>query len=117
MLANHDIFKIVGFPAYLDDNISELLVHLLLRALKPLPQIIAHTSSRQERTTGLLGSLDLDQSADVLHGTSHQRCAQHAVGDSRGLLGAILGVEVQEGEVNVSLEMRAEPRGQVGVLY
>jgi hypothetical protein len=44
----------------LGDNVTQLLLHLLLGALEPLPQVVTDAAALQQGAAGLLGSLDLN---------------------------------------------------------
>jgi hypothetical protein len=61
----------------------------------------------------LLGGLDVDQALDILNCATEKGRSQDALGDLGRLFGAFFGVEMQEGEVDVSLEVRAEPGREV----
>lgn len=52
----------------------------------------------------------------VLDGASEKSRADHTLRDLGGFLGAGFGLEVQEGEIDVSLEVRTEPGLEVGTL-
>lgn len=105
-----------GVKTYLCYYITQLLLHLLLSSLKSLPQIIANTATLQQRTARLLGRLDLNEAVDVLDGAAEECSLEDALGDTGGLFAAVFGVHVEEGEVDVALEVRAEPGSQVGAL-
>ena len=48
---------------------------------------------------------------DVLDGAAEQGGSDDAVGDLGGLLGPLFGFDVDEGVVDVALEVRVEPGG------
>jgi hypothetical protein len=50
---------------HLISNVPQLLLNLLLGALKPLPQIIAHTAPLQQHLQRLLCVPDLHYAVDV----------------------------------------------------
>jgi hypothetical protein len=50
---------------YLVNNIPQLLLNLLLRALEPLPQVVAHTAPLQQHLERLLRVPDLHDAMDV----------------------------------------------------
>lgn len=102
-----------GRASHLGHHVAQLILHLLLSALEALPQVVAHAAALQQRAACLLGRLDLDEAVDVLDGAAQEGGAQDALGDLGRLLAAVL---VQECEVDVSLEMRAEPGREVGAL-
>lgn len=52
--------------AHLLHDISQLFFNLLLRALEPLPQIIAHAAPLQQNLKRLLRVPDLHNAVDVL---------------------------------------------------
>jgi hypothetical protein len=53
---------------------------------------------------------------DVLDGAAEKRCADDAVGNLGRLLRALLGLHVQQGQVDVALEMWPEPWCEVCAL-
>lgn len=105
-----------AYSSYLHDHVPQLLFHLLLCAAEPLPQVIAHASPLQERATRSLRGPNLDDAVDVLDGAPQQRCSQNAIGDLWALFRAVLGLEMEEGEIDVALQMRTEPRLEVCAL-
>lgn len=62
----------------------------------------------------MLGSLDVDQALDIFNCASEKGCSQDTVRDPGGLFGALFRIKVQEGKIDVSLEVRAEPGCEVG---
>lgn len=103
----------LSIRTYLGNDVSQFLLHFLLCAQESLPQVIANASPLQKRSARLLGSLDVDQALDILHCATQEGRSQDAIGDPGGLLGAFFGIEMHEGEVDVSLEVRAEPGREV----
>lgn len=105
---------------HLAHDIAQLLLHLLLGTLEPLPQVVAHAALLQQRAARLLGRPELHQAAQVLERPAQQGRADDAVGDGGGLLAAlgagVLGRHVKQRQVDVALQVRAEPRLQVGQL-
>ena len=87
---------------YLLHNIPQLLLNLLLRALKPLPQIIAYTAPLQQDLKCLLRVPDLHNAVDVLCCAAQQRGFQDAVWCFWVFL-------VQQRQVNVALEVLWKP--------
>lgn len=55
----------------------------------------------------------MDQALNVLDRAPEQGGSEDTVGDLGGLFGALFGIEMQQGEVDVALEVRAEPRREV----
>lgn len=53
---------------------------------------------------------------DVLDGAAEQGGTQDALGHLGRLLGAVLRVQVEQRQVDVALQVRREPRSQVGAL-
>ena len=88
---------------HLHYDISELLLHLLLGALEPLPKVIANTAPLEQGRAGSLGGADLDNAVDVLNGAAQECSTQNTVGDLRRLLLALFWFEMEEREVDVSL--------------
>lgn len=99
--------------AYLSNNVSKLFFHFLLSTQESLPKIIAYASPLQKRATRLFGGLDVDQALDILNCASEKGCSQDTVWDLRGLFGTLFGIKMQEGKIDISLEVRAEPGCEV----
>ena len=93
---------LVKSGTYLLHNISQLLLNLLLRALEPLPQIVAHAASLQKNLECLLRVSDLHNAVDVLCCAAQERSFQDAV----WYFGVFL---VQQRQVDVALEVLWEP--------
>jgi hypothetical protein len=74
------------FSTYLLHHIPQLLLNLLFRALKPLPQIIADTSPLQQHLQRLLGVADLHNAVDVLGCAAQVRGEPGFEGGGAGLL-------------------------------
>ena len=95
---------------YLGDHILHLLLHLILRPQTPLPQLIPHAPPRQQRAQRLLPAADRNDAVDVFGGAAQQGGAQDRVRDLEWFFGFRRGlVQVQEGEVDVALEVGREP--------
>lgn len=101
---------------YLRDNISQLLLNLLLSPLETLPQVVTHTALKQQCATGLLGGFEMDQAIDIFDCASKKRCLEDGIGDLGGLFIALFRIHVQKGEVDVALQIGREPGGEVGAL-
>ena len=101
-------------PTHLLNDVAELALHLVLGTLEALPQVVADAAPEQQRAAGLLGRLDLDEALNVFDGAAQERGAEDAVGHARRLFA--VGAEVQQGEVDVALEVGAEPGREVGAL-
>lgn len=102
--------------ADLRDDISQLLSHLSLCPLEALPQVITDAAPLQQGAASLLRVLNLVQTVDILHGAAHEGCPQNTVGNLLCLLASFLTVELEQCVVDVALEVRAEPGGEVGTL-
>lgn len=112
LLQNH---RPAGRPDLIHD-IPHLLLDLLLRQQAPLPQLIAHAPFLQQGSQRLLCVADGDHAADVFGRAPQQRRSQHAFRYGGRFLVAGLGLEVQEREVDVALEVRWEPGFEGGCL-
>lgn len=55
----------------------------------------------------------MDQALNVLDRAPEQGGPEDTVGDLGGLFGALFGIEMQEGKVDVALEVRAKPGREV----
>lgn len=101
---------------HLHDDVTQLLLHLFLGAQEALPQVVADATALEQGAAGLFGGADLDDAVDVLNSAAQQGGADDAVGNLGGLVGAFFRFHVKKREVDVALEVRAEPWGQVGAL-
>lgn len=102
--------------AHLHHDVPQLSLYLLLGARKALEQVVAHAALLQKRRTRLLCAADLDDALDVLDGAADERGAQNALRNLGRLLLAGLGLLVKQRQVDVLLEVLAEPRLEIGLL-
>ena len=87
--------------AHLEHNVAQLLLHFLLSALVALPQVVAYAASLKHKNARALGTAQLHNAVDVRYGAAHEGGTQHTVGD--------LGVQVEERQVYIALQVVAEP--------
>ena len=107
-----------GGTTYLSHHIPHLVLDFLLRHQEPLPQLIAHAPFLEEGGQSLLRASDCQHAVDVFGCAPQQRRPQDALGYGGRFLvaGAGLGLEVQEREVDVALEVGWEPGFEGGCL-
>jgi hypothetical protein len=107
----------MGQGTDLGNNIAHLILHLLLGALEALPQVVADTAALEEHGQGLfLGSQGHD-ALDIFCCAAEERGFQDGFWDGGGFLflgGGGGGLKVEEGEVDVALEVCWEPWFQGG---
>lgn len=97
--------------ANLRNNIPNLILHLLLSPDKPLPQIITHTAPLQKHSECLFLAPQRQHPVNILRRASQERSLKHRLRHRGLFLTVVFGglVEVQEGEVDVALEVSGEP--------
>lgn len=112
---------IVGFSkTYLVDNILNLNLHLLLRALEALPQLIADRTTLQQSLQRRLRLSELHNPLNILNRALQQRSLQHRVRHLAQLLLIVavrargLRVQVQQAEVDVARDVLREPGLEFG---
>lgn len=97
--------------AHLRNNIPNLILHLLLSPGKPLPQIITHTTPLQKHSQSLFLAPQRQHPVNILRRASQKCSLEHRLRYRSLFLTVVFGglVEVQEGEIDVALEVRGEP--------
>ena len=110
------VLRRAGFiKTHLVDNILNLNLHLLLRALETLPQLIAHRTTLQQSLQRRLRLPQLHNPLNILNRTLQQRSLQHRVRHFAQLLLIVtvrarsLRVQVQQAEVDVARDVLREP--------
>jgi hypothetical protein len=91
---------------YLVNNVPQLLLNLLLGPLETLPQIIADGAPLEQGGQAGFGATDGDYAVDVFGGSTEQGGLEDAFWH---LWRVCVGLDVQEGEVYVALDVRTEP--------
>lgn len=92
--------------AYLIHHVPQFFFNLLFCSLEALPEVVADAAALEEGAQRGFRPPYRNDPVNILRRAAQEGGLEHALGHPRCLL---VGFNVQEGEVDISLGVRAEP--------